>query len=79
MTRLLYIQALETSRCMEEGVLTNAADGDLGSVLGWSFPTYTGGTLSLIDTVGLPTWQAVSSSPKPSGVKGCLAALSAGH
>ncbi len=50
--RLLYIQALETARCLEEGVLTDPADGDLGSVYGWNFPTYTGGTLSLVDTVG---------------------------
>ena len=50
--RLLYVQALETSRCLEEGVLTNAEDADLGSVLGWGFPAYTGGTLSFIDTLG---------------------------
>lgn len=50
--RLLYIQALEAARCLEEGVLTNPADGDLGSILGWGFPSYTGGVLSLIDTVG---------------------------
>lgn len=54
--RLFYIQALETARCLEEGVLTTAADGDLGSVLGWGFPTYTGGTLSLIDTIGAETF-----------------------
>lgn len=52
-TRFLYIQALETARCLEEGVLTHAADGDLGAVMGWGFPLYTGGTLSLIDTVGV--------------------------
>jgi 3-hydroxyacyl-CoA dehydrogenase/enoyl-CoA hydratase/3-hydroxybutyryl-CoA epimerase len=52
-TRLLYIQALEAARCLEEGVVTSAAEADLGSVLGWGFPAYTGGTLSLIDTVGL--------------------------
>jgi 3-hydroxyacyl-CoA dehydrogenase/enoyl-CoA hydratase/3-hydroxybutyryl-CoA epimerase len=50
--RLLYIQALEAARCLEEGVLTSPADGDLGSILGWGFPTYTGGALSLIDMVG---------------------------
>jgi len=50
--RLLYIQALETARCLEEGVVTAAADADLGSVLGWGFPIWTGGTLSLIDMVG---------------------------
>jgi hypothetical protein len=50
--RLLYIQALEAARCLEEGVLTHPADGDLGSILGWGFPSWTGGVLSLIDTVG---------------------------
>jgi 3-hydroxyacyl-CoA dehydrogenase/enoyl-CoA hydratase/3-hydroxybutyryl-CoA epimerase len=50
--RLLYIQALETARCVEEGVLMESADGDLGSILGWGFPPWTGGTLSFIDTVG---------------------------
>ena len=54
--RLLYIQALETARCMEEGVLTNPIDGDLGSILGWGFPAWTGGTLSFIDTVGIQTF-----------------------
>lgn len=57
-TRLLYIQALETARCFEEGVVTSAAEADLGSVLGWGFPAYTGGTLSFIDTVGLETFVA---------------------
>ncbi|HSN72371.1 MAG TPA: 3-hydroxyacyl-CoA dehydrogenase NAD-binding domain-containing protein, partial [Steroidobacteraceae bacterium] len=51
--RLLYVQALETVRCLEEGILTHAADADLGSILGWGFPAWTGGTLSLIETVGL--------------------------
>ena len=51
--RLLYVQSLETVRCLEEGVLTDPADGDLGAVFGWGFPAWTGGTLSLIDTVGV--------------------------
>ena len=51
-TRLLYIQALETARCFEEGVLTSVHEADLGSILGWGFPAYTGGTLSYIDTIG---------------------------
>jgi 3-hydroxyacyl-CoA dehydrogenase / enoyl-CoA hydratase / 3-hydroxybutyryl-CoA epimerase len=51
-TRFLYIQSLETARCLEEGVLSSAIDADIGSILGWGFPSYTGGTLSLIDTVG---------------------------
>ena len=50
--RLLYIQALETARCHEEGVIEVPAEADIGSILGWGFPSWTGGTLSLIDTVG---------------------------
>jgi 3-hydroxyacyl-CoA dehydrogenase/enoyl-CoA hydratase/3-hydroxybutyryl-CoA epimerase len=56
--RILYIQALETARCLEENVLTHPADGDLGAVLGWGFPTWTGGTLSLIETVGVADFVA---------------------
>jgi 3-hydroxyacyl-CoA dehydrogenase/enoyl-CoA hydratase/3-hydroxybutyryl-CoA epimerase len=51
--RFLTIQALETARCFEEGVLTHPEDADIGSIFGWGFPPYTGGTLSYIDTVGI--------------------------
>lgn len=50
--RMLYIQALEAVRCMEEGVITQAAEGDVGAVLGIGFPAWTGGVFSLIDTLG---------------------------
>jgi 3-hydroxyacyl-CoA dehydrogenase/enoyl-CoA hydratase/3-hydroxybutyryl-CoA epimerase len=43
---------LETARCYEEGVLTEAADADVGALLAWGFPSWTGGPLALIDTVG---------------------------
>jgi 3-hydroxyacyl-CoA dehydrogenase/enoyl-CoA hydratase/3-hydroxybutyryl-CoA epimerase len=56
--RLMYIQALETTRCMEEGVVTTAAEADLGSILGWGFPAWTGGTLSYIDTIGIRAFVA---------------------
>ncbi len=51
--RLLYRQALETARCFEDGVLDHPADADIGSIFGWGFPPWTGGTLSFIDTVGI--------------------------
>ena len=51
-TRLLTIQALEAARCYEEGVLRSVAEADLGSILGWGYPAWTGGTLSYIDTTG---------------------------
>ena len=56
--RLLYIQALEAARCVETGVVTEPADADLGSVLGIGFPAWTGGTLSFIETLGLPAFVA---------------------
>jgi 3-hydroxyacyl-CoA dehydrogenase/enoyl-CoA hydratase/3-hydroxybutyryl-CoA epimerase len=51
--RLLYIQALESARCLEENVLTHPADADIGSIFGIGYPAWTGGTLSYIDTVGI--------------------------
>ena len=51
--RLLHVQALEATRCMEEGVVTTAAEADLGSILGWGFPAWTGGALSYVDTIGV--------------------------
>ena len=51
--RLLYAQTLDAVRCMEEGVLTNPEDGDVGGIFGLGFAPYTGGPLSLIDTVGV--------------------------
>lgn len=50
--RFLYRQALEAARCLEEGVLTRPQDADIGALLGWGFPSYTGGPIALIDTVG---------------------------
>ena len=51
--RLLHRMALETYRCLEEGVLRSTTDGDIGSIMGFGFPIYTGGALSYIDYVGM--------------------------
>jgi 3-hydroxyacyl-CoA dehydrogenase/enoyl-CoA hydratase/3-hydroxybutyryl-CoA epimerase len=56
--RLLHRQALESARCVEEGVLKHAADGDIGSILGIGFPAWTGGALSYIDTIGIQQFVA---------------------
>jgi 3-hydroxyacyl-CoA dehydrogenase / enoyl-CoA hydratase / 3-hydroxybutyryl-CoA epimerase len=50
--RLLGIQALETARCFEEKVLTDVREADVGSILGFGFAPFTGGTLSFIDGMG---------------------------
>ncbi|GAB3932071.1 3-hydroxyacyl-CoA dehydrogenase NAD-binding domain-containing protein [Larkinella terrae] len=51
--RLLYRQVLETVRCFEEGVIQTQLDADIGSILAWGFPAYTGGALSFVDYVGI--------------------------
>ncbi len=51
--RILYVQAIETVRCLDEGVVTHPADADIGSIFGWGYPPYTGGTISFIETEGL--------------------------
>ena len=56
--RILYVQAVEAARAMEEGVLLSPTDGDVGSILGVGYPAYTGGPFCFIDGVGLPAFVA---------------------
>ena len=57
--RLLAIQALETARCFEEGVLTDVREADVGSILGFGFAPFSGGTLSYIDMMGTKAFVAL--------------------
>jgi 3-hydroxyacyl-CoA dehydrogenase/enoyl-CoA hydratase/3-hydroxybutyryl-CoA epimerase len=57
--RLLAIQALETARCFEENVLTDVREADVGSILGFGYAPYSGGTLSYIDMVGTKAFVAL--------------------
>ena len=57
--RLLGIQALETARCFEEKVLTDVREADVGSILGFGFAPFSGGTLSWIDMMGTKNFVAV--------------------
>ncbi len=50
--RLLYIQAIETLRCLNEGVLESARDANIGSIFGFGFPPWTGGARQFIEHVG---------------------------
>ena len=56
--RLLYVQAVDTARCLESNVLTNPQDGDVGSIMGLGFAPQTGGAISLIDQVGVKKFVA---------------------
>ena len=57
--RLLAMQALETARCFEEGVLTDVREADVGSILGFGFAPFSGGTLSYIDMMGTKRFVAL--------------------
>jgi 3-hydroxyacyl-CoA dehydrogenase/enoyl-CoA hydratase/3-hydroxybutyryl-CoA epimerase len=50
--RLLYRQAIETARCLEEGVLEHVHDGNIGSIFGIGFPAWAGGALQFVNHVG---------------------------
>ncbi|MFH9978772.1 3-hydroxyacyl-CoA dehydrogenase NAD-binding domain-containing protein [Streptomyces sp. NPDC017179] len=58
--RMLFAEALDTVRLLEEGVLTSVADANIGSVLGIGFPGWTGGVLQYINGYegGLPGFVA---------------------
>jgi 3-hydroxyacyl-CoA dehydrogenase/enoyl-CoA hydratase/3-hydroxybutyryl-CoA epimerase len=51
--RILYRQAIETARCLEEGVLMTAHDANIGSIYGIGFPAWTGGAAQYINSVGV--------------------------
>jgi 3-hydroxyacyl-CoA dehydrogenase / enoyl-CoA hydratase / 3-hydroxybutyryl-CoA epimerase len=47
--RMLFAEALDAVRCLEEGVLTSVADANVGSLLGIGFPAWTGGVLQYVN------------------------------
>ena len=51
--RILFRQAIETARCLEERVLETVHDGNIGSIFGIGFPAWTGGALQFINYVGV--------------------------
>jgi 3-hydroxyacyl-CoA dehydrogenase/enoyl-CoA hydratase/3-hydroxybutyryl-CoA epimerase len=50
--RFLAVIALEAARVMEEGIVTDPREADVGSILAFGFAPYTGGALSYIDGIG---------------------------
>lgn len=57
MDRLLYRQAIETLRCLNEGVLNTEVEGNVGSIFAIGFPPHTGGALQYIEGIGLEAFQ----------------------
>jgi len=52
--RLLFAQVLEAVRALEEGVLMDIREGDVGAILGWGFAPWSGGPFSWLDMLGTP-------------------------
>jgi len=52
--RLMFVQVLEAVRALEEGVLEDIREGDVGAILGWGFAPWSGGPFSWLDIIGAP-------------------------
>ncbi|MDR9428461.1 MAG: 3-hydroxyacyl-CoA dehydrogenase NAD-binding domain-containing protein [Salibaculum sp.] len=52
--RLLFAQVLEAVRALEEGVLEDIREGDVGAILGWGFAPWSGGPFGWLDMLGAP-------------------------
>jgi 3-hydroxyacyl-CoA dehydrogenase/enoyl-CoA hydratase/3-hydroxybutyryl-CoA epimerase len=52
--RLMFAQVLEAVRALEEGVLMDIREGDVGAILAWGFAPWSGGPLSWLDMIGTP-------------------------
>ena len=51
--RMMLAMCLETVRCLEDGIVETPIEADMGLVLGLGFPTFRGGALRYIDTIGI--------------------------
>ncbi len=60
--RLLFIQAIETVRCLDEKVLSSVRDANIGSLFGIGYPAWTGGVLQFINQYGLRNFVARAQS-----------------
>jgi len=56
--RLMFAQANEAARCLEEGVLRSVADANVGSIFGWGFAPFQGGALQFVNAMGAPAFVA---------------------
>ena len=69
--RMLFIEAIETQKCVDEGVLLHDADGNIGSIFGIGYPAWTGGTRQFIKNYdGATVVDADAARPERRGVAG---------
>ena len=62
--RLAMVQALEAVRALEEGVLTDIREGDVGAILGWGFMPWSGGPFSWLDILGAARAVEICDAPR---------------
>jgi len=53
--RCVYMMLNEAARCLDEGIIRNARDGDIGAIFGIGFPPFLGGPFNYMDTLGAKT------------------------
>lgn len=56
--RLLFRMVVEAARCLDEGVVANVRDGNVGSILAFGFPVHTGGVFQFIQSCGVDAFVA---------------------
>ena len=56
--RMLFVEAIETQKCLDEGVLTSVADANIGSIFGIGLPAWTGGVVQFIYGTGVDAFCA---------------------
>jgi 3-hydroxyacyl-CoA dehydrogenase / enoyl-CoA hydratase / 3-hydroxybutyryl-CoA epimerase len=54
--RLLFVQVLEALWCLQEGVISTVAEGNIGSLFGWGFPSVRGGVFQFINDYGVKSF-----------------------
>ncbi|MDE3133129.1 MAG: 3-hydroxyacyl-CoA dehydrogenase, partial [Acidobacteriota bacterium] len=65
--RMLFIEAIESVRCFDEGVIESVADANIGSIMGIGYPPWTGGALQYINGY------APATHPQDRGLPGFVA------
>jgi 3-hydroxyacyl-CoA dehydrogenase / enoyl-CoA hydratase / 3-hydroxybutyryl-CoA epimerase len=61
--RMMFAEALETVKCVDEGVIESVADANIGSIFGIGFPAWTGGVCQYINQYGDPTRNGDAGGP----------------
>lgn len=60
--RLMFAQSLEAVRALQDGVLEDIREGDVGAILGWGFAPWSGGPFSWLDMLGAPRAVEIADS-----------------